>query len=165
MIDVVKVASYIYNRYKEEKNEIIDEMKLHKLLYLSQRESIIRTGEPMFSEQFAAWKYGPVIVKIRNLYKNENLNDLPTNTELSPYKESLDYVFQNYAIESSWSLSLLTHGESSWRNARKGLKRNEHCDNKLELEDIRKDAERMKMRRFYFDEIVPQLNKLRNAQK
>lgn len=165
MIDVVKAASYIYSRYQEERNEVIDQMKLHKLLYLSQRESIIRIGEPMFSEKFAAWKYGPVIVKIRNLYKTGKLNNLPTDAELSPFKESFDYVFQNYAIESSWSLSLLTHGESSWRNARKGLKRDERCDNELELEDIRKDAERMKMRRFYFDEIAPQLNKLRNAQK
>ena len=56
MIDVIKVASYIYKRYKDEKNTEIDQMKLHKLLYFSQRESIIRTGQQMFKEQFEAWK-------------------------------------------------------------------------------------------------------------
>ena len=66
MIDVIKVASYIYKRYKDEKNTEIDQMKLHKLLYFSQRESIIRTGQQMFKDQFEAWKYGPVIVKVRD---------------------------------------------------------------------------------------------------
>ena len=32
MVDVVKVASYLYKRYKEEYGKTIDEMKLHKLL-------------------------------------------------------------------------------------------------------------------------------------
>ena len=78
MIDVIKVASYIYKRYKDETNTEIDEMKLHKLLYFSQRESIIRTGQLMFKEQFEAWKYGPVIVKVRDKYKAKALNEMPT---------------------------------------------------------------------------------------
>lgn len=157
MIDVIKVASYIYKRYKDETNTEIDEMKLHKLLYFSQRESIIRTGEPMFSEQFAAWKYGPVVVKVRDHYKAKTLNDIPTAEELAPFRESLDFVFKNYAPKDSWTLSILTHGESSWKNARKGYGQDDHCDVVLSLEDIKNDADRMKMRRFYFQEIVPQL--------
>lgn len=157
MIDVVKVASYIYNRYKDEMHTKIDEMKLHKLLYFSQRESIIRIGSPMFEEDFAAWKYGSVIVKVRNLYKAEELNEMPSTEELAPFKESLDFVFQNYAIKDAWTLSILTHGESSWQNARKGYSAEDHCDVLLNIEDIKKDAERMKMRRFYFDKVVPQI--------
>lgn len=157
MIDVVKVASYIYHRYKKDMHAEIGETKLHKLLYFSQRESIIRTGSPMFEEGFAAWKYGPVVVKVRNLYKTDKLNEMPSLDELAPFKESLDYVFQNYAIKDAWTLSILTHGESSWKNARKGYSAEDHCDTFLNIEDIKKDAERMKMRRFYFDKIVPQI--------
>ena len=157
MIDVIKVASYICNRYKEENKVNIDEMKLHKLLYFSQRESIIRTGEPMFSEDFEAWKYGPVIASIRDLYKSNSLNQIPTWEELAPFCESLDFIFQNYANKDSWSLSILAHGEYSWQNARKGYAPEDKCNKKLKLEDIRKDAERMKLRRFYFEEIVPKL--------
>ena len=157
MIDVIKIASYIYNRYKKEMNTEIDEMKIHKLLYFSQRECIIRTGKPMFSERFAAWKYGPVIVKVRNLYKTNSLTDIPTDDEIAPFKESLDFVFKNYATKDSWSLSILTHGESSWQKARAGYGEEEHCDELLDIDVIKKDAERMKMRRFYFDEVVPQL--------
>ena len=159
MIDVIKVASYIYKRYKKERKTEIDEMKLHKLLYFSQRESIIRTGQPMFKEQFAAWKYGPVIVKVRDKYKSKTLNEMPTETELAPFYESLNFVFQNYAPKNSWSLSILAHGESSWQNARKGYGEDDRCDVPMELNDIRQDAERIKMRRFYFDEILPQLKR------
>lgn len=157
MIDVIKVASYIYKRYQDETKTEIDEMKLHKLLYFSQRESIIRTGQPMFSEQFAAWKYGPVIMKVRNQYKSKALNAVPTKEELAPFRESFDFVFKNYAPKDSWTLSILTHGESSWQKARVGYGQEDHCDVLLDLNGIKQDAERMKMRRFYFDEIVPQL--------
>lgn len=158
MIDVIKIASYICKRYKDEIGADIDEMKLHKLLYFSQRESIIRTGQPMFREQFAAWKYGPVIVKVRNSFRAKTLDDMPTEEELAPFKEALDYVFQNYAPKSSWTLSTLTHGESSWMKARGECKEDEHCDNLLNIEDIKHDAQRIKMRRFYFEEVLPQLS-------
>ena len=110
MIDVIKVASYICKRYWDEMNIGIDEMKLHKLLYFSQRESIIQTGEPMFLAQFAAWKYGPVMVQVRDRFRACTLNVMPTEEELLPYKSSLDYVFLNYAKKDSWTLSMLTHG-------------------------------------------------------
>jgi phage protein len=159
MIDVIKAASYIFKRYKDERNSEIDEMKLHKLMYFSQRESIIRTGQPMFDEQFEAWKYGPVIVKVRNKYKAKALNELPSQTELAPFLESFNYVFQHYAPKESWSLSILAHGESSWQHAREGYGDDDRCDVPMALDDIIQDAERIKMRRFYFDEILPQLNK------
>lgn len=159
MIDVIKVASYIFQRYQEEIIGKIDEMKLHKLLYFAQRESIIQTGEPMFNDQFEAWKYGPVMVSVRNSYKSGTLNVLPTLEELAPYKNSLDFVFQNYAIKDSWSLSILTHGESCWKKARYGYGPDDHCDVLISTDDIIKDAERMKIRRFYFENIVPELQK------
>lgn len=155
MIDVIKIASYIKTRYEKEMRTEMDEMKLHKLLYFAQRESIIRTGNPMFDEPFAAWKYGPVLVKVRGRFKAHALNEIPTDEDLVPYQESLDYVFRNYAKKDSWTLSILTHGESSWQNARKGYASDAHCDVLLNLDDIRKDAERIKIRRFYFNEIVP----------
>ena len=163
MVSVAKAASYIYHRYKEEKDTCIDEMKLHKLLYLSQRESIIVTGDPMFSASFEAWKYGPVVVEVRDLYRKDALNETLTKAELEVYKPIFDYVFLHYANKDSWSLSNLTHSESSWKNARKGLGPDDHSSNQLSLDDIRQDAENMKMRRFFFDEIVPQLSETPQA--
>ena len=79
------------------------------------------------------------------------------------YKPVFDYVFVNYADKDSWSLSILTHSETSWQNARKGLGPDDQGSNKLRMEDIRNDAEMMKMRRFFFDKIVPQLSETPKA--
>lgn len=158
MISVVKAASYIYSRHmKENRNVAIDEMKLHKLLYFSQREAIIRTGSPMFEDMFEAWKYGPVMVEVRNRYRTSSLNDMPTKEELSPYQSTFDYVFDNYAVKDSWTLSMLSHGESSWQKAREGYEQDAHCDVLIKTDDIKSDAERIKLRRFYFNELLPQL--------
>ncbi len=158
MLDVKIVASYIFQRYFKEFKEKIDEMKLHKLLYLVQRESIIQTGEPMFDAEFQAWVYGPVIVRVRDLYRNDSLNDVINEEKLSQFHNIFDVVFANYAHKDSWSLSVLTHGESSWQNARKGYADNDtNCSKELDINDINNDAERIKLRRFYFENILPQM--------
>ena len=158
MIDVIQAASYIYNRYYEEFKEIIDEMKLHKLLYFTQRESIIMTGEPLFEAQFAAWKYGPVLVQIRECYRNKTLNSPIEQTNLEKIKPIFDFVFENYANKTSWGLSMLSHGEISWQRARQNIPVGEKSTSLMRIEDIREDAKRIKTRRFYFNEILPQLN-------
>ena len=71
---IIDVAQYIYTEYKRQSGETIDEMKLHKLLYLVQRESIAITGEPMFAECFEGWKYGPVCREVRMNYTEDGMN-------------------------------------------------------------------------------------------
>ena len=62
---IIDVAQYIYDEYKRQSGEVIDEMKLHKLLYFAQRESLAITNEPLFEEEFEGWKYGPVSREVR----------------------------------------------------------------------------------------------------
>lgn len=152
MESVIKIASYICNRYKSEFNSCIDEMKLHKLLYFVQRESIIQKNEPMFPEQFLAWKYGPVMLQIRSLYASNKLNVLPSKEFIECNKSIFDFIFTHYAIKSSWSLSRLSHGELSWQMARHNLSPDQNGSEPLNIEYIRKDAERIKMRRFFLTE-------------
>lgn len=148
MEDVIKIASYIVSRYQNEYGSCMDEMKLHKLLYFTQRESIIQTGTPLFDTAFEAWKYGPVLVEIRRYYKNNLLKvELPAD-KIEQYQPIFDKVFQQYASKDSWSLSTITHGEYSWQNARKGVSEKENSSNKMQIDDIRKDAERIRLRRF-----------------
>ena len=147
MENVVQVASYISERYLSEFSECIDEMKLHKLLYLVQRESLILRDKPVFADAFEAWRYGPVMACLRSLYASNSLHQpLPENsiTELKPV---FDSVFSRYAGRSSWSLSDLTHGETSWQNARKGLARDAAGNVPMAIDDIRHDAEYIKLRR------------------
>ena len=69
MMGILQVASYIYKRYMDDFGVRIDEMKLHKLLYFTQRECLIQKGEPMFDAQFEAWKYGPSWFRFASIIK------------------------------------------------------------------------------------------------
>ena len=159
MLTVMQAASYIYNRYKREYNEIIDEMKLHKLLYFTQREAIIQTGQPLFEAQFEAGAYGPVLLQIRDCYRRKAFSYHINGDEMNRYRRIFDYIFNNYANMSSWSLSMLSHGEISWQRALpKSGEGVSDSRSHMKTEDIREDAERIKTRRFYFNEILPQIN-------
>lgn len=144
MENVVNIAQYIFLEYKKISGCIIDEMKLHKLLYLSQRESLAITGEPLFIEEFEGWKFGPVCREVRNYYTQDGMynNDIK---EISP--ESA-YIVKNiilqYGALESWKLSELSHKEISWLNSRKGIADGQNGNNKIKLEDIRKDSEKVR---------------------
>lgn len=147
MESVVEIASYVCERYEKEYQERIDEMKLHKLLYLLQRESIIRIGVPMFDATFQAWRYGPVIPEIRTLYKNNQLHETLSQEAVDFYKEVFDYVFSEYAGMRSFVLSNITHGEYSWRHAREGYSKYAESSVPMLLDDIKTDAQYIKERR------------------
>lgn len=151
MESVKKVASYIAQRYQKEFGERISEMKLHKLLYFTQRESLIQLNEPMFSENFLAWKYGPVIPSIRQAYALDQLHDMPSPSWQNKYQQVMDFVFEQYAPKEAWSLSTLSHGELSWKRARKGLQPTENGNAIMEIADMKEDAKRIRWRRYIID--------------
>lgn len=148
MEKVLNVAFYIFNQYLKKMHDEIDQMKLHKLLYFSQRESLVQTEQPLFEEEFQGWKYGPVCVSVRNAYvqgqfKNEeNFKDVEQNC-----KDIVNKVLEQYGSKNSWSLSDITHFEYSWIQSRIGIKDGVNGDNPMRLEDIRVDAERIRERR------------------
>lgn len=141
MTPVLQIASYIADRYKQEFGQTIDEMKLHKLLYFTQREAVIQLGEPMFDAQFRAWKYGPVLLAVREAYRADRLHDMPTQEDIDKYKAVFDYVFREFAPSKTTTLVTLSHGESSWKKARIGYGKYDTSDVPMSMEDIRRDAE------------------------
>ena len=147
MVRVVDIASYISERYLKEYGERIDEMKLHKLLYLTQLECLIETGEPMFEASFHAWRYGPVLPEIRQLYKQDALKGTLSIDDEAKYAEVLDYVFSEFAHKRAFVLSNITHGNYSWRHAREGYGKYEDSDVPMLMKDIRKDADYYRQRR------------------
>ena len=152
MNDMMTVAAYIYSRYQREFNEKIDEMKLQKLMYFAQRESLIRTGEALFEGDFYGWRFGPVLKELRTPYKEESFAAFDAEA-MGDDKATLDEVFKAYAPKDSWSLSRLTHGEICWKRSRKGVSPYESSDNMIPLDDIRQDAQRMKERRELFGQM------------
>lgn len=143
MEKIINVAQYIFSAYKRVTGERIDEMKLHKLLYFAQRESLAITNEPLFEGEFEGWRYGPVCREIRNSITPDGMLDC--DREVS---DQCKYIVNNIILEygslASWKLSELSHREVSWKNARAGLSEGENGTAKLKLSDIREDARKVR---------------------
>ncbi len=147
MDKVTQIAAYLLDRYKREFGEPMDEMKLHKLLYFTQREAIIRTGQPMFDAEFRARKYGPVIVEIHDQFKVDALHEELPKESQERWKECFDYIFSEFAPKKTMNLVSLAHGEKSWSRARVGYGKYDDSDVPMKLADIYEDAEYRKRRR------------------
>lgn len=141
---ILDVAQYIFDEYKVQSGEVIDEMKLHKLLYFAQRENLAITNTKLFEENFEAWKYGPVSREIRMHYTPDGIY-YKNQKEISA--ESA-YIVKNvilqYGALASWKLSQLSHEEFSWKNARKGIAEGENGDGEMAIDDIRQDAKKVR---------------------
>nr|WP_314115212.1 type II toxin-antitoxin system antitoxin SocA domain-containing protein [uncultured Leptotrichia sp.] len=155
MEKIINVAQYIFNEYKRVTEEIINEMKLQKLLYFSQRETFAILNQPLFSEVFEGWKYGPVSREVRTVFTEDGIN-AQTEDIKSESKYIINNIIQEYGALASWKLSALTHKETSWLNSRKGLKKEENGNVKIKMEDIREDAKKVRpydyMWDMYYDE-------------
>ena len=152
---IVDVAAYVFETYNKLTDETLDEMKLHKLLYFTQRESFAITGHPAFNGNFEGWIYGPVSKQVREEFSRDN-----RFKDAKPISAEVEYIVNNVILEygslASWKLSKMSHEECSWKNSRKGLAETQNGSVELALEDIKKDA--MKIRPYdhvwdmYYDE-------------
>ena len=140
---VYDVAQFIFNEYKRVSGKIIDEMKLHKLLYFTQRESLAIVGQPMFDADFEGWKHGPVCKQIREVFTEQGLGVACKDISFDNA-----YIVRNiideYGVLESWQLRNLSHMEISWKNSRIGIGDNEAGTVPLKLADIRVDAQKVR---------------------
>ncbi len=140
---IIDVANYIANKYREIAGEPIDEMKLHKLLYFMQRETIAITNEPAFPEDLEGWIHGPVSPIVRNCFCDGRIYAKTINIS-DGAKYIANNIIAEYGVINSWRLRQLSHDEISWQNARKGLAPHEIGDIPLKLDDIRTDARKIR---------------------
>lgn len=143
MIDVRTAAKYLIQRYEQESSSRMDEMKLHKLLYFTQRESFVLLGKPMFPDKFEAWKYGPVMRCLRKAHwEYQAQSVLSADSEYIPVLED---TLKRYAPMDSWTLSNISHGETCWQKAKD--KEVGSYPVEIETSDIEYDAKIIKYRR------------------
>lgn len=141
---ILDVAAYIVAKYPVLTGEkLLDEMKLHKLLYFTQRESFAIVGHPAFEGAFEGWRYGPVSCDVRAHYI-----DGAINSDTNPISEEVQYIANNVILEygslDSWTLSNISHEETSWKNARQGLSEHQNGNRTLKTEDIQEDAKKVR---------------------
>lgn len=99
-------------------------MKLQKLVYYSQAWHLAWTGRPLFDEQVEAWANGPVTRALfahhKGMYFISASQLKVGSAENLDERQSaiVDTVLETYASMSAMQLSMLTHAEDPWLNAR-----------------------------------------------
>ena len=146
MTNALTVACYIRRRYRLKNHADIDEMKMHKLLYLVQRESLVRNDEPLFSDKIYAYQYGPVVKSVRVAFRDGSILDTTSDSIPADAKRVVDDVLDAYSAKNSWSLSRLTHAEFSWCRARRAPNSG-GGERVMPVGDMRHDAMRIRARR------------------
>ena len=140
---IVDVAAAVMDRYHVIAGEVIDEMKLHKMIYFCQRESYAVYGRPMFAEKMQGWKYGPVSPVVRANYTTDGMN-CDTHAVGNEAAYIVNNIIEQYAAVASWKLSQMSHNELSWRRSREGLSEQDRGSRELLDEDIKEDAKKIR---------------------
>jgi uncharacterized phage-associated protein len=113
-------------------------LKLIKLLYLLDREALLRWGRPVTTDRYVSMDNGPVVSRIYELILDEpapgtksvwrshisapanwdvELMREPDAEELSRAEEDLiDDIFSKYGKVNRWELVRLSHEFPEWRN-------------------------------------------------
>jgi len=96
--------------------ELLDPMKIQKLVYLAHGWNLALRGEPLVRQEVEAWPYGPVISSLYQEFKKFRASPI-TERASSPKGENLsdnprrliEAVWKRYRQFSSIQLSMLTH--------------------------------------------------------
>lgn len=115
-------------------------LALMKLLYLIDREALVRFGRPVTGDNLVAMKHGPVLSRVYDLisHKKQELpqsewhkfisrpsayvytvkfGGVPDTSELSQAEVALiDEIFATYRGWDEWSLVALTHTLPEWQD-------------------------------------------------
>lgn len=150
-IDVAKYLIYAYEKVSNSRFET-QELKLQKLMYFAQRESFALTGEELFPSDFEGWVHGPVLVELRYFFEE---GYVPYNGDSSALSETDKYIIESvinkYGQYDAWYLRDLSHEETSWQNSREGLEDGERGTKLISKDDIRKDAEKVRVYDHLYD--------------
>lgn len=140
MEQVLAVAKTLNDLHKEKYGKRMDQMRMHKLLYFIQKESLKATNEPLFDSAFQGWKFGPVLPEVRAEYNNEVPYAKVEASVSEDTKALVKKIFDKYEKVSSWDLANLSHNEFSWQLSRAGLEPDENGNVEISLDAIRMDA-------------------------
>lgn len=101
----------------------ITNLKLNKLVYFCQVESLRESGQPLFSDGIEAWRFGPVEPAAYRRYRGFGRDEIPTNgvdpTHLDARASRLvESVARTYGSLDAYDLVDLTHrAGGAWSRA------------------------------------------------
>lgn len=108
--------------FSEQVGKPVTNLRLQKLLYFIQKESLRELGTPAFDDDICAWQYGPVIPDV--YYAFSFYANMPIiNVNISPnicerIVEIIRNVVKSFADIATWKLVDMTHEDNSpWSKA------------------------------------------------
>lgn len=148
MVKVFDVANWFLSHGE------ITHKKLQKLCYYAQAwHCALYNGRVLFAERIEAWVHGPVIPELYKEYAFYGWDTIPQyNGDMNFSEEEisiLEAVFNTYWRFTGDQLEELTHRESPWIDARRGLERWESSTNEITTES---------MKEYYFAKYVEAQN-------
>lgn len=140
------IAEYIIFKGKE-----VTPLALQKILYYAQGFYKAFSGKFLFDEDCEAWVHGPVYVDIYDKYKEFKsaniLIDIDYDIEdiiVDEKKDIIDVVVKYFGYYNGKALEKMSHYETPWMNARRGLLPTENSNNIIEKKDIKEYFEKVK---------------------
>ena len=155
-----EIAIMLINRYnKITRSEFgSSELKLHKLMYFAQRQSLALTGKPLFCDEFEGWIHGPVLPDLRFFFDFSFTTTISSNSLNDTEEYIIDNVISEYGSLAAWALRDLTHKESAWLKSREGLSNDDHGSVKIPLEDIITDAKKVRLYDHQYDMYIDEFS-------
>jgi uncharacterized phage-associated protein len=122
-------------------SEPVSNLKLQKLLYYAQGWHLGLHGTPLFSDEIQAWIHGPVVPSVFFSFRHFRWNPIEVPADLINIEDSkaahIQSVFKAYGEFSATQLEALSHDESPWLEARKGLAPNEPSKSVITKDSMR----------------------------
>jgi uncharacterized phage-associated protein len=132
-----EAAAFLLSR----SDQTMNYMKLIKLLYLADREALIRWGRPISTDRYVSMKHGPVLSNVLNLISFGSLSEKagswsslisnPSGYDVSLEREIseedfeelsvaerklLDEIWRKYGGLDEWELVDLLHDVGEWQD-------------------------------------------------
>ncbi len=110
--NAIDVARYIINECHE-RNFLISNLKLQKLLYFAQGYSLAITECPIFNEEIEPWDFGPVVPEVYREFKMFGANEIP---KISTYYD-LDFDSDFFLKERNFTPDIFSESQKLIMNA------------------------------------------------
>ena len=144
------VSEYFIAKADADAGDLMTHLKLQKLLFYAQGWHLALFGKPLFHCNFEAWTHGPVCIDAWNLYKHRRCESIGLESVkgaakmlTDETKSFLDEVWRVYGQFSAKRLEDLTHQESPWIEARKGLPPEAVCHNVISMKSMKNHFKKM----------------------
>ena len=144
MYTAMNIASEIIRQYGE-RHKSITNLKLQKVLYYVQVYSLQNQGRALFDDDFQAWRHGPVIPEVYDIFRKYVSDDIKEDDQTvlgnrieidETSKSMIEKIVEKTLPLDAWDMVYKTHETRPWKDT---YIPNMNCI--ITKEQIRRDGE------------------------